>query len=271
MRLPSANRLFRVLKSNRTTLYAMGASIGVVGTGYTCAKAALKTREYKQKNPNEPRKERVKGMCKIWLVPVAIGGATIFCIWRAEKIHLEREASLATLSAYWQTKYNKLEKKVKEKLSDDEYREIHREIQEETLAGKNVPSSRGLPEGMFWVYDEMSDQFIKTSGMRITWAKYTINERFSAMRDVEYNWVLSLIGGKTSDKLKGLGWTWDNEELIETMDYNTGFMHLGQSGYWLDICADYHIDDAANKVKDGVTIPYLWCNYQPELIERRHR
>lgn len=269
MRFPTFSRLIRTIKQNRTTFYALGASIGVIGTGYTCAKAAVKTKEHMQKNPNEPTRERVKGVCKIWIVPVFVGGATIFCIWRGEKIHLEREASLATMSAYWQNKYNALDKKVKEKLDSGEYKEIKREIQEEALANKNVPSNAGLPEGMFWVYDELSDQFIRTSGTRLIWAKYTINEQFSAMRDVEYNWVLTLIGGKACDKLKGIGWSWNNDELIETMDWNQSFTHLGHGGYWLDVDADYHIIEEKNKVKDGVPVPFLWCNYQPELIERR--
>ena len=264
MKLPAVdlNRLYvtamRFIKANKTTIYAGLASGGVIGTGITWAKAAVKSKEYAEENPEADFKDKVKHNAKIWFIPVTVAGVTIFCIVRGHKIHLEKEASLAAMSAFWKQKHDDLEKKVEEKLGTEQAAEIKEEILQEKMEKKGVPSSVGLPEGMFWVYDEYSDQFIKTSGNQLTWAMYCVNKRFATYGDVEYNWFLGLIGGYRCDKLKGCGWSWDNETQIEIMEYNG-------MGMWIECQPD--IFDSFSKQKEGAPAAVLTFNYPPDQYD----
>lgn len=266
MKLPTINlnrlygQLLRTVRVNKTTIYATMASIGVIGTGVSAAKAAFKTKEYVDEYWDDSTlKEKIKWVGPVWIMPVVVGGITIFCIWRGHKIHLEKEASLAAMSAYWKKKHDDLEKKVTEKLGEEASKEIKEEIFREKMdTNVEIPKEK-LVKGQFWVYDELSDQLIKTDSQRLIWASYTINQRWAQGLDVEYNWYLTLIGGRESDLVKGVGWSWDNEDQVDCMYYNCG-------NYWIDIKPDYFTQEDKNKCVDGVRIATLLFNNEPECF-----
>lgn len=267
----SYRQVLALIKSNKTQLYAIGASIGVVATGYTSAKAMLKTKIYSEENPDIGTKEKVFKTMTFWITPVVVGGVTIFCIWRGHKIHLEKEASYAAMSAYWKKKHDELEKKVTEKLSEEDAKEIKEEILKEKVEKKaeeqKVNLGRQLPEGKFWVYDELTDQFIETSGNQLIWAEYQINKDFANWMDVPYNKFLQLIGGRKSDLVKGYGWNMWCEDLVSVMEFNG-------MGMWIKLDVDYYFSGykgkeiPISKDKQGTPVGVIKFNYGPEETNR---
>lgn len=256
------NKVFRTVRIKKPTLYAIGATIGVVGTGVTCAKAAVKTKDFLEECEEDVSfKRKVIYVGGMWIMPVVVGGATIFCIWRCHTIHLKREASLAAFGAYWKKKYDELDKKISEKLGEDVNKEIKDEILKDKMEKKdNLPSNQGLPPGIFWVYDDITDQFFQTSGNQITWALYNANKRFAEGKDVDYNWLINMIGGKMTT-VEGIGWSPNDDELIDDMNWNLSF---GISN-WIDVTPDYHV--SSNVFKEGEPIPTLVFSYDPRPLD----
>ena len=250
---------WHAFEANKATVYATLASIGVIGTGVTAAKAAIKTKEFNEEFDDATIKEKATYYARVWITPVVVGGVTIFCIWRGEKIHLEREASLAAMGAYWKKKHDELAKKVEEKLGEEGAKEIKEEIFRERMdSGAELPTGK-IPDGAFWVYDELTDQFILTDPQRFNWALYTINQQFAAMQDVDYNTFLVLIGGKADPKIRQVGWSFMNDGQIETMQYNG-------LGMWIEITPEYYSFRSKNKEIDGVQAAALEFNYPPEYF-----
>lgn len=269
MRLPAINlsgtlrSLTKTLKANKTTVYAVGATLGVIGTGYTSAKATLETKEWVDKNPDATTKDKIQHIGQVWIAPVVAGGVTIFCIWRGHKLHLQKEASLGAIGAYYKKKYTDLEKKITEKLGEEESKQIKDEIAQENLQKKDLPATtqQDAMSGKFWIYDELSDQFMKVDGNRLTWAAYCVNEKFHKYEDVQYNWFLNLLGGVGRDYLKDCGWSMYAEELTDVMDFNG-------LGYNIDVQTDYTLRSAADNrlIHEGQTAAMLQFNYLPVVL-----
>jgi len=259
----TAYQLLRSVKANRTTLYAIGATVGVVGTAAASAKAAVKTKEYQEEYADASFAEKAKFIGGLWVMPVVVGGVTIFCIWRGHKIHLEKEASLAAMSAFWKTKYDELDKKISEKLSEEEYKEVKDEIFKENVekaANERGVNLAALSKGQFWVYDAITGQFMKVTADQMTWATYALNKRFMEGQVVQYNWFLGLLGGRPSELAKDVGWDPNNETFFEMLDYNNGF----GIAPWLDVDADHHADINMDPVNsEGLPVAQLFYKYDP--------
>lgn len=205
-------------------------------------------------------------------------GTTIFCILRCEKLHLGREASLMGISAFWEHRYESLNRKFIDACGEEAVKQAKKEINEEIAAWEKEYEQSGkttakTPDGKheffrvdrntpFLVYDLIGKDYNETTLNDLSAATCMLNQRFSGhyyYDRVTYNDFRRFLGWKKLPGELGDIWSWDgaDEELIDTMSYN--------GDMWLDIMLGgvEGVDPLVDKDGKQVNARVLWFNYPP--------
>lgn len=285
----------RFLKRHDTQIMTGIAIAGAIATPILASRATLKAKEAIDEleeenspegvNPeNEGETEKVTTADKamvaapyyIWTV-IALG-TTIFCILRCEKLHLGREASLMGISAFWEHRYNSLNRKFIDACGEEAVKQAKKEINEEIAAWEKEYEQSGkttakTPDGKheffrvdrntpFLVYDPIGKDYNETTLNDLSAATCMLNQRFSGhyyYDRVTYNDFRRFLGWKKIPGEKGNIWSWDgaDDELIDTMSYN--------GDMWLDIMLGgvEGVDPLVDKDGKQVNARVLWFNYPP--------
>lgn len=186
--------------------------------------------------------------------PTAVSmGVTVSSIIFCHRIHLDKEASLAAMSAMWERRYRTLENKMEEKVGKEVAEEVKKEaLEEEKKVPKRKAKENLLEE--FWIEDKITKQKFKTCSNNFIWVNQYVNEEFAKGRRVIWANIICLLGGKKNGLGEDCGYDPANDEFVEFLDYNES----GYFGYyWFNIFPDKHIGD-------GVTaIPCVMSNVEP--------
>lgn len=244
-------------KDKSGTICAIGAVVGVFVTAYFSGKAAVRVEH--TIDPDMDKKEKAKEYAKAYAKTAVAAGVTSALIIGSDRIHVGKEAMLAGAAVMWKDKFIDLDKKVAEKLGQEEYGKIHREIVDDKI--KEKPYRGPLPNkeiGEILVYEPYTDQYIITTRERIAFAMLEANEKLQKSFDVRLNYIIKLLGGKWTPEGDKIGWNWENE----AQDYAWSYY----GGPWIDmwpnivkrcdgheaLCIFYSVDPETQEPEDMI-------------------
>ena len=207
-------------RKNLPTVLSAFASGGVALTGWLSYKAAAKT--FTNQDEKVSVWDTLKANWKNYIPPVVSGLVTIVCIAGANKIHLCREAAMATAVAFYKARENNFETPVcckEEKPSD---------VKPEMSINTKIR-----------IWEPYTKQYFEASQRDILWAELTANKMLHQGGYVTLNDVLRLYSDPNIKMKKignKIGWSWDSEMFDEAASYY-------YAGGWIDMCPQFEDKD----------------------------
>lgn len=243
------------IKDKSGTLCAIGAVVGVFVTAYFSSKAALKAKETVK--PEMDKKEKAVAYAKAYAKTAVSAGVTTLLILGSDRIHVGKEVALAGVAALWKDKFVTEDGLVKDKIGEEEYKELHREMAEEQIKKNPYNGPKPIPGREILVYEPYTDQYFITTQERLAWAMLSANRKLQTEYDVRLNYIIKLLGGKPTPEGDLIGWNWENE----TQDYAWSYY----GGPWIDIvpgvrehdldgalCLFYMVDPETQRPEDMI-------------------
>ena len=191
------------------------AAIGVVATSVTAVRATPKAVKKLEENgidtddilkfvKDEPVKV-VKNVAPVYAPSIAIGAATIVCIFGANRLSVKQQATIAGAYAMLAKSMKDYEAKAKEIFGEDADEKIKDAVVEDTLHNKYIYA----PEGTLLFYDNYSDEYFERTMLEVQNAEYELNKRFIHEGYVTLNDFYYLLGLPETELGKKIGWSTD--------------------------------------------------------------
>ena len=200
------------LKKHAPLILSVLASIGVVATAVTSAKAY-------EKAAKEPEDEKWKH----YIPPVLIGSGTIACIIGSQYLNRKQQEALTSAYIFLYDTFAQYRNKVIEKHGIDAHREILDEIMAEKAEDMTFHSNSLLTDGCGYYdkdepdvlfYDEFSKRYFEAKPTTVLQAEYHLNRNYCLGAELTINdWydflgIDHIDGGDIEylDIESGLGW-----------------------------------------------------------------
>ena len=168
---------------NGPTILTISASVGVVTTALTSARAGMKCarvlEELEYSSEKKPtKKEKAKKIAPHAITPVLCGAATIACIIGAHKMHIHREAAIAAAYTILDNRYKKYRDEVISEIGEKKENRLkdqaaQKAVNETYENGLNVIRT-GYGDILFM--DNFSGRYFYSSYEHIERAKLKISE-----------------------------------------------------------------------------------------------
>lgn len=167
---------------NGPTILTISASVGVVATAWTSAKAgvkcAQKLEELEYSSKQKPTMvDKAKKVAPNAVVPALCGAATIACIIGAHKMHIQREAAIAAAYTILEGRLKKYQEQVISEIGEKKEKRLNdqaaQKIVDETYSqnGLNVIQTR---HGNILFMDSFSGRYFYSSYEHIERAKIAL-------------------------------------------------------------------------------------------------
>lgn len=203
-------------KKNASTLLSVGCSIGVVATGFTSSRAALKARNKllaaeEEKNDVLTTKETIAIAGPSYILPITIAGVTIggiFC-----NHHLNQKEKLALISACTvaATKLEEFKTKVNEIYGENATKMITDAIDEEKIVAQ-TPVFVEEQNKLF--YEPISGRLIERTENEVLQAEYHFNRNFVLRGYASLNEFYDFLGLEHIPEGDVLGWSMEAGEVF---------------------------------------------------------
>ena len=222
------------IKRNASTILTCLGGVGVVATTITAVKATPKAlrliEEAEQEKGGELTKwEKVKTATTSYLPAIAIGSATIVCIFGAEVLNQRRQATLLSAYALVDQSYKDYRRKLKELHGEETDQEVMNTIAIEKAEDIGVRGSylgtscdlaleenNGEPQVF---YDEHSGRYFESTVEQVLTAEYHLNRNY-ILRGYSYlNEFYEFLGIEETDYGSVLGWA-PNDDGMYWIDFN---------------------------------------------------
>lgn len=214
------------LDEHSGTVAAGLAILGVGVTSWLSGRAALKA---KDTPVPDDKKGKVKRFVSVYGPAIFSGIVTSGLIVASDRIHANREIALGSMlsvAAVRARDADELERKVRERLGNEEVEGLKREVVKERMEKTEIPKNDN-PSNYLLVYEPYTDQYIWTSREAIAWTMLEANKKLAHTLDCRLNFIVKMLGGKPKKKGDEIGWNWENE----IQDYNWSYF----GGPWIQI------------------------------------
>lgn len=242
------DKITKFLVDNAPAIFTGLAATGSVATTILAVKATPKALDkidqaYLEKGEALTKKEVVKATWKCYIPTAVSGGATIACIFLANRAHIKKETALAAMAGFFEQRYFDYKDKVVEITDEETDRAIESALAKDKMEGNKPPkylSRYAEDDGSFLCYEPYTEQYFLANKSQIMWAEMTANKILQMEEQVALNQILKLFPGVVTDKPIGdkMGW-WLDESYYEFIGYNWGF--YGKP--WLDITPSFETVD----------------------------
>ena len=222
-------KLQKLTKASPTILSCLAAA-GVIGTAILAArstpKALWKIREdSKEKHDGDPNAyTAVEAVRSAWIcyIPAAITGtATIVCIFGANVLNRQQQASLASAYALLNDSYQNYKSKLKELYGDEAHQKIVDAIAVEKagnvyISAPNLVGSSSLtldepnPEDIRLFYDSFSNRYFESTLVNVMNAEYHLNRNYALGYGVCINDLYRFLGIDIIPGGDELEWFWSD-------------------------------------------------------------
>ena len=197
------------VKRNASTILTGIGMVGVAATAVTAVKATPKAlilleAEKKKKGEQLTKIETIKVAGPAYIPSIIIGVSTITCIFGANYLNKQQQATLASAYALLDRSYREYRNKVKE---------LYGESEVQTEIAKDHYNEDELPEddGKELFYDTYSKRYFRSTIEEVQRAEYHLNRNIS-MRDYAYlNEFYEMLGLEPIEPELG----WSNKKNIE--------------------------------------------------------
>lgn len=247
------------LKKNSSLLLSLGCSAGVLATGFTSARAALKARQKllaaeEEKDDALTTKETLVIAIPSYILPFTIAGATIGGIFCNHTMNQKEKLALISACALMTSKLEEFKAKVNEIYGENATKMVTDAINEEK-ASVQAPPFTDLGTKLF--YEPISGRLIERTETEVLEAEYHFNRNFILRGYANLNEFYDFLGLEHTPEGDVLGWSMD-----------AGFEFYGYS--WVDFEHEEHTTTDGLEITDIVmpfapTADYL-CDFCGEPI-----
>lgn len=223
----------RFLRLNASTIMTGIATVGVVATSITTAKATVKAvrlLDSKKSSQAEPMSagEIIKLTAPIYISTFVMGASTVACLLSANAFNRRQQASLVSAYTLVNSSYRSYRNKVRELYGEEAHEKIVNEIAiekaeeiavyTETLGtiGNLLPNDYVTTTMMF--FDEYSGRFFESTIEQVVIAEYSLNRNFTQRGYAYLNEFYEFLGLEKTDFGQTVGWVIEDE--IYWIDFN---------------------------------------------------
>lgn len=200
-------KLVRLVKRNLPTIFAIGASIGVVGTailsGRASVKASDKIREAKRDNPDLTKTDVVKMAAPSYVLTAVCGATTIACIIGSNQLNRKQIASLIGAYAMLKKSYEEYRDKALAMYGEDD--PIRNAIVEDHYKEADI-SDYGDDETLLF-YDKYHGEFFHRKMIEVLDAEYQLNRKFVTDGEASLNDFFRLLTLPEIEDGDTIGWS----------------------------------------------------------------
>ena len=248
-----------VFKRNSATIFSVLAVAGVIATAVFTAKETPKAIDVCSRvdaNTDEPTSiDYAKAAWKCYIPAVAIGTATIACIFASNSINKKQIAALAGAYGLVSESYSKYKNAVKETYGENAHQDILRKIVTDKTEN-NAPYVDGMAyscldfsqdEDVHLFYDNYSGEYFESTFSRVLQAEYHLNRNFMLGGAVSLNDFYTFLGLEEIKKKVKCG------DVVGWSNFNGDL-------YWIDF--DHTrtiIDDVDSSSSNSVSNDGLVC------------
>jgi len=206
----------RSLSNNAPVILSVLSSVGVITTAVTAINATPKAvriinderldrANETMRLPIEPftKKEIIQVTWKCYIPTALIGASTIACIFGANALNKQQQASLASAYALLAQSYSKYKNKVKELYGKDLDKTVTDDIQKDDAESMINPGAKLL------FYDELSDRFFEAAEIDVFRAEYDTNRQYALDHEVNLNTFYEFLDLPITDAGTDVGWSVD--------------------------------------------------------------
>lgn len=141
------SQMGRVVIQNAPTILAIASGIGVVTTAVVGVKTGIKAsrvlEELEYTSPEPPTtKDKIKAVAPKSIPLILSGSATIFCIFAARKMHLQRQAAVAAALVAANNRFEEYRGQVLKEVGKEKENRLMNNAAQERI-NKNPPSNNG--------------------------------------------------------------------------------------------------------------------------------
>lgn len=214
----------KFLRRNGSTILTWVGGLGVFATAVVTADATTKAvKRVKQaeeaKGEELTKTEVIKAAAPAYVPAIATGGATIACIFGANRLNKRQQASLISGYALLDTSYKEYKKKVEEMYGEDANKKVTEEIAKDHYEETDImPKDKNR---LF--YDTFSMRYFESTIEKVQRAEYELNRELSMQDYVYLNEWYDYLGIDGIESGHQYGWTtWMNYELYwqNWIDFN---------------------------------------------------
>ena len=142
-------------KSHIPTILTCLGGVGLIATAVTAVKATPKAMVLLEKAKEDKGEDLTKGeivqiAAPAYIPSIAIGAATLVCIFGANVLNKRKQASLVSAYGMLENSYRQYKNKVKELYGDEVDKEVVETVIKEEFPEEPEPD---LPDGKFLFYD----------------------------------------------------------------------------------------------------------------------
>lgn len=251
-------KIFKFVKKNSPTILSVIAVVGIVGTVTSSIKATPKAVEKCKKKASDKgdsltKTEVFKEVWKDYIPTVALGVGTIACIFGANVISKNRQASLVSAYALTNTAFKRYSRKLKELYGQEAHEKILQELGAETAKDVEIYNydwftSRCMEfdkndENEILFYDALSKRYFKSTPSRVLMAEYHLNRNFALGAEPSLNNFYEFLGISPVEGGDVIGW-----------DMCGGL-------YWIDF------EHIKNVLDDGLEYYIISTPFEPDVLE----
>jgi hypothetical protein len=209
------------LRRNSSTILTWVGAIGVIGTAVLAAQAtpkAVKLMEAAKEEKGEELTtlEKVKAAAPVYIPTVVVGASTIACIFGANVLNRQNQASLASAYALIDSAYKEYRNKVKELYGEETDRKIRDSIAMDKRENIDVyvpgygPIDTDGEVRLF--YEEYRGKYFESTMEAVINAEYHFNRNYAMRGEAYLNEFYDFLGLEHTKAGDTLGW--DCERLM---------------------------------------------------------
>lgn len=198
-------------KKNASTFLSVGCSIGVVATGFTSSRAALRARHKllaaeEEKNDALTTKETLIIAGTSYILPITIAGVTIGGIFCNHRLNQKEKLALISACTVAAAKLEEFKSKVNEVYGENATKMITDAINEEK-ASTQASSFKNSETKLF--YEPISGRLIERKETEVLEAEYHFNRNFILRGYAKLNEFYDFLGLERTPEGDVLGWSLD--------------------------------------------------------------
>lgn len=206
------------LKKNAPTILTCVGAVGVVATTVAAVKATPKAidilkREKEEKGEELTKLEVAKYAAPVYIPTMLLGAGTIACIFGANMLNKQKQASLMSAYALLDRSYKDYRNKVEEMYGDGTNSEIRGELAKDKYDKDDI-IDEDEDDGKILFYDEFSQRYYRATSETVLRAEYEINKQLSDYGSAYLNDYYDLLGIDRVDYGDHLGWS--SAQMYET-------------------------------------------------------
>lgn len=219
----TADKALRWLKRSSPTILSVAAVVGVVGTVVVTSKAAVKADLYIRTDSEAAHGdelayttlEAIKSAWTCYIPVVAVGGATIACIFCSNALSRKQQAALAAAYVALNKSYTEYKDKVKELFGEDGQAKVRDEIAKDHYKFDDIYDDSlelfyfepACGSGVFDADHAFSDGYFQSTKAAVQNAFYHANRNFTLRGYEPLNELLDFLNLENVKYGDEVGWS----------------------------------------------------------------